>query len=59
MTVAVLKRLRESGAIASGDETVALITGNGYKTVSALEGVLEPTYRVEPSLDEFLGALRG
>jgi len=59
VTVAVLKRLRESGAIASDEETVALITGNGYKTVSALEGVLEPTYRVEPSLDEFLGALRG
>jgi len=59
VTVAVLKRLRESGAIGSDEETVALITGNGYKTVSALEGILEPTYRVEPSLDEFLTALRG
>jgi threonine synthase len=59
VTVAVLKRLRESGAIGADEETVALITGNGYKTVSALEGVVEPTYRVEPSLDEFLAALRG
>jgi threonine synthase len=59
VTVAVLERLRESGAIGPDEETVALITGNGYKTVSALEGVVEPTYRVEPSLDEFLAALRG
>ena len=59
VTVAVLKRLRDSGAIGPEDETVALITGNGYKTVSALEGVVEPTYRVGPSLDEFLAALRG
>jgi threonine synthase len=59
VTVAVLKRLRESGAIGADEETVALITGNGYKTVSALEGILEPTYRVEPSLDAFLAALRG
>jgi threonine synthase len=59
VTVAVLRRLRESGAIGSEDETVALITGNGYKTVSALEDVVEPTYRVAPSLDEFLAALRG
>jgi threonine synthase len=59
VTVAVLRRLREHGAIGPEDETVALITGNGYKTVSALEGVVEPTYRVGPSLDEFLAALRG
>src|SRR6266545_1268247 len=59
VTVAVLKRLRDSGAIGPEDETVAMITGNGYKTVSALEGVVEPTYRVGPSLDEIIAALRG
>ncbi|MGZ4115179.1 MAG: threonine synthase [Actinomycetota bacterium] len=57
VTVAVLKRLRESGVIRADEETVALITGNGYKTIEALEGVLEPTYRVSPSLDEFLSAI--
>jgi threonine synthase len=57
VTVAVLRRLRESGAIGADEETVALITGNGYKTIEALEGTLEPTYRVAPSLDEFLAAL--
>jgi threonine synthase len=57
VTVAVLKRLRDSGVIHADEETVALITGNGYKTIEALEGVLEPTYRVSPSLDEFLSAI--
>jgi threonine synthase len=57
VTVAVLRRLRESGVIHADEETVALITGNGYKTIEALEGVLEPTYRVSPSLDEFLAVI--
>ncbi len=59
VTVAVLKRLREAGVIRSDEETVALITGNGYKTVEVLEGILEPTFRVAPDLDEFLEALGG
>jgi threonine synthase len=57
VTVAVLKRLRDAGEIRPDEETVALITGNGYKTIEALEGILEPTYRVPPSLDAFLAAL--
>jgi threonine synthase len=57
VTVAVLKRLRDSGVIRPDEETVALITGNGYKTIEALEGTLEPTYHVSPSLDEFLAAI--
>ena len=39
------------------EEVVAYVTGNGYKTVEALEGFLEPTYSVAPDLDEFLAAL--
>jgi threonine synthase len=57
VTIAVLRRLRGSGAIRPDEETVALVTGNGYKTIEALEGTLEPTYRVAPSLDEFLAAI--
>ena len=57
VTVAVLRRLRGAGRIRPDEETVALITGNGYKTVETLEGILEPSFRVEPSLDEFLAAL--
>ena len=57
VTIAVLKRLVERGTIRRDEETVALITGNGYKTVEALEGHLEPSFHVRPDLDEFLAAL--
>lgn len=57
VTIAVLKRLVEQGAIGPEEETVALITGNGYKTIEALEGALEPSHHVEPDLDAFLAAL--
>jgi threonine synthase len=57
VTIAVLKRLVDAGVVKRGEETVALVTGNGYKTVETLEGMLEPSYRVAPDLDEFLSAL--
>ena len=57
VTIANLKRLVEQGVIRPEEETVAFVTGNGYKTVEALEGFLEPTYSVAPDLDEFLNAL--
>jgi threonine synthase len=57
VTVANLKRLVERGVIAPEEETVVFITGNGYKTVQALEGAVEATYRVTPDLDEFLAAV--
>jgi len=57
VTVANLKRLAEQGVIKPDEETVVYITGNGYKTIEALEGKLDPTYRVSPDLDEFLSVL--
>ena len=57
VTIAVLRRLAASGVIHPDEETVAYVTGNGYKTIEALEGRLDPTYRVAPDLDEFLAAL--
>jgi len=57
VTIAVLKRLAAAGAIRPDEETVVYVTGNGYKTIEALEGRLEPTYQVEPDLDAFLAAL--
>ena len=59
VTIANLKRLVEQGVIGSDEETVAYVTGNGYKTIEALEGHVEPTYHVAPDLDEFLAVLRG
>jgi hypothetical protein len=33
------------------------VTGNGYKTVEAFEGSMEPSLHVAPDLEEFLAAL--
>ena len=57
VTIANLKRMAEQGIIKPGEEVVAYVTGNGYKTVEALEGFLEPSYNVAPDLDEFLAVL--
>jgi threonine synthase len=57
VTIANLKRMAEQGIIEPGEEVVAYVTGNGYKTIEALEGFLEPSYSVAPDLDEFLAAL--
>jgi threonine synthase len=57
VTIANLKRLVEQGVIHPEEETVAFVTGNGYKTVEALEPHIEPTFHVSPDLDEFLAAL--
>ena len=57
VTIANLKRFVERGLIRRDEETVAFITGNGYKTVEALEGVVETAYHVAPDLDGFLAAL--
>ena len=48
VTIAVLKRLVDAGVVKRGEETVALVTGNGFKTVEALEGTVEPSFRVAP-----------
>jgi threonine synthase len=57
VTIANLKRMVDRGIMRPGEEVVAYVTGNGYKTIDALEGFLEPTYHVAPDLDEFLAAL--
>ena len=58
VTIANLKRMVEPGhRQAGGGDRRATSPGNGYKTIDALEGYLEPTYHVAPDLDEFLAAL--
>jgi threonine synthase len=59
VTIANLKRMCDQGIIKPDEETVAYVTGNGYKTIEALEGYVEPSYHVAPDLDEFLAALNG
>jgi threonine synthase len=51
VTIATLERLVSSGAITPDQETVALITGIGLKTLEALDAP-EPTYRIRPTVEE-------
>ena len=53
VTVAVLKRLIESGRIPRDERIVACITGNGLKTTEPLSGRLGEALTVEPSLASF------
>ena len=48
----------DQGIVRPGEEVVAYVTGNGYKTIDALEGFLEPSYHVAPDLDAFLAAIQ-
>ena len=51
VTIATLEKLVREGDIAPGDETVALITGIGLKTLEAL-GPSDPTHRIRPTMEE-------
>jgi threonine synthase len=50
VTVAVLRKLVESGHLDPGAETVVFNTGEGLKTLDAVAELVGPTYRVRPSL---------
>ena len=53
VTVACLERLVREGAIAPDQETVALITGMGLKTLEALDPP-PPTHRIEASAEQVI-----
>jgi len=59
VTVAVLKKLAERGDVRPDERTVALITGDGLKTIEALSGHIGPSMRIPPSLDSFASQLEG
>jgi threonine synthase len=50
VTVAVLRKLISSGRLDPEAETVVFNTGEGLKTLDAVEGLVGPTYRIRPSL---------
>jgi threonine synthase len=56
-TIAVLKKLVESGKIDPDEVTVAYITGNGLKTQEAVHGYIGEPLTIEPKLDAFERAL--
>ncbi len=51
VTVAVLGKLAAAGALDRSARTVAVISGNGLKTVDAVPAT--PTFTIRPSLDDF------
>lgn len=58
VTVAVLKKLAETGKIKADDLTVAYITGLGLKTLEAIEGRVGPTATIGAHLADFQRAFR-
>ena len=52
VVISALKQLAESGAISREEETVALITGSGLKTLDAVEDALNPS-TIDASLASF------
>ncbi|GIJ28100.1 threonine synthase [Micromonospora qiuiae] len=50
VTVAVLRKLVESGKLDPTAETVVFNTGEGLKTLDAVAGQVGPTHRIKPSL---------
>lgn len=53
VTVGVAKKLIASGRIPANDSAVLCITGNGLKTLDALNGTLGSPREIKPSLREF------
>jgi threonine synthase len=49
-TIAVLKKLVESGKLDPAKETVVYNTGEGLKTLDAIAAEVGPTHRIKPSL---------
>ena len=57
VTVGVAKKLIASGKIPAKDSVVLCITGNGLKTLDAVNGHAGQTREIKPSLREFEGLL--
>jgi threonine synthase len=57
VTIAVLAKLAAAGAIRRSERTVAVVSGNGLKTLDALDGRAGPTFEISPGLSDFEAAL--
>jgi threonine synthase len=53
VVIATLKRLCEQGVVRPDERTVALITGDGLKTIEAVVERAIPTMVIPPRLEEF------
>jgi threonine synthase len=59
VTVATAKKLFESGKLDPDAETVLMITGDGLKTLDAIEGKVGPRATIPPSADAVRRVLEG
>ncbi|MBW3662580.1 MAG: threonine synthase [Actinobacteria bacterium] len=57
VTVANLLKLARAGVVRRDERVVAVISGNGFKTIEALAPSTGATYHVAPSLDDLLAQL--
>jgi threonine synthase len=58
VTVATLRKLANAGVVKPEERTVALITGDGLKTIEAVADRARPTFTIAPRLDEFAARLK-
>ena len=57
VTIATLKKLAERGEIGADERVVAVITGEGLKTLDAVRGTFE-AWEIDASVDSFEAAAR-
>ncbi|HET9076215.1 MAG TPA: threonine synthase [Acidimicrobiales bacterium] len=57
VTIASLVQLVDSGVVRSDERVVALVTGNGLKTIEAVAPHCGPTATIAPNLDAFAAAI--
>jgi threonine synthase len=53
VTVAVARKLIRQGRLNPEESTVLAITGNGLKTIGALQGQIPESALIRPKVDEF------
>lgn len=59
VTLAVTKKLIESGKIPRNEEIVVCITGNGLKTQDAIANIVDRHVVIRPNIDDFAAVLEG
>jgi threonine synthase len=57
VTIATLKKFSEAGVVRPDERTVALITGDGLKTIEAVASIATPAMTIPPKLEAFAAKL--
>jgi len=57
VSVGVLKKMAEAGALDPDETVVVYVTGNGLKTPEAVAGALAPPVTINASMQDFESAL--